>query len=121
VYVKIIKHRDSYCLNGFEGPDLKNRSNYIEKRTYPRLIINTLLTYTLIGSSDLFSGMCNNMSHSGIHFSAQNTIPVGTSLEVSIDLQNDKLRPLKAVVEVVRVDATAVSTFGIAGKIVEYK
>jgi hypothetical protein len=104
-----------------EEPDLKSRSSYSEKRAYPRLIINTDLTYTLTGSSDLFSGMCNNMSHSGIHFSTQNTIPLGTSLEVRIDSRNDKLRPMKAVVEVIRVDAAPDSTFGIAGKIIEYK
>lgn len=85
------------------------------------MVLKTNLTYTLAGSSNLFAGMCNNLSHSGIHFSTQNVLSEGSSLEVTIDPTNNKLRPLKAVVEVIRVDADTGSTFGIAGKIVEYK
>ncbi|KPJ99057.1 MAG: hypothetical protein AMK71_10355 [Nitrospira bacterium SG8_35_4] len=95
--------------------------NYIEKRAYPRVVINSDLTYTLDGSSNLFSGMCNNLSHSGIHFSTQNELSAGSSLEITIDPRSDKIRPLKAVVEVIRVDVEAGRTFGIAGKIVNYK
>jgi len=95
--------------------------SYIEKRSYPRMVLKTDLTYTLTGSGNLFSGMCNNLSHSGIHFSTGNALPAGSSLEVTIDSRNDKIRPLKAVVEVIRVDAGTGGTFGIAGKIVAYK
>jgi hypothetical protein len=85
------------------------------------MLLKTDLMYTLTGSSDLFSGMCNNLSHSGIHFSTQNVLSEGSSLEVTIDPKNNKIRPLKAVVEVIRVSADTGSTFDIAGKIVEYK
>jgi hypothetical protein len=85
------------------------------------MILKTDLTYTLPGSRNLFSGMCNNLSHSGIHFSTENPLSAGNSLEITIDPKSDKFRPLKAVVEVIRVDADTGSTFGVAGKIVNYK
>ena len=100
---------------------MKDRMSYIEKRSYPRLQLKTDLTYTLTGSNSLFSGMCNNLSHSGIHFSTQNVLSEGSSLEVTIDSKNEKIRPLKASVEVIRINADAGGTYGIAGKIMEYK
>jgi hypothetical protein len=84
-------------------------------------MLKTELTYTLTGNSNLFSGMCNNLSHSGIHFSTQNVLSEGSSLDVTIDPKNNKFRPLKAVVEVIRINVDIGSTYGIAGKIVEYK
>ena len=100
---------------------MKNRMSYIEKRSYPRMVLLTNLTYTITGSSSLFSGMCNNLSHSGIHFSTQNVLSKGSSLEVTIDSQNEKIRPLKASVEVIRINANVGGTYGVAGKIVEYR
>jgi hypothetical protein len=85
------------------------------------MTINTDLTYILTGKPQLYSGFCNNLSHTGIHFSTQNAIAEGTSLEIMIDPLSKKLSPLKATVEVIRTAPTADNSFGIAGKIVEYK
>lgn len=104
-----------------EVSTLKDRRSFTEKRAYPRMIMNTDLTYTLPGNSQLYAGFCNNLSHSGIHFSTQNALSAGTSLDVTIKPQSDKLSPLKARVEVIRVDPGADSAFGIAGRVVEYK
>jgi len=95
--------------------------SYIEKRSYPRMALKTDLTYTLAGNSNVFAGHCNNLSHTGIHFSTQNAVEKGTSLELTIDSKNNRISPLRAVVEVIRIDADTGSTFGLAGKIVEYK
>jgi hypothetical protein len=65
--------------------------------------------------------MCNNLSHSGIHFSTQNVLSEGSALEITIDPKNDMIKPLKASVEVIRINVDSGGTYGIAGKIIEYK
>jgi len=85
------------------------------------MILNTDLSYTLTGTSQVYSGFCNNLSHTGIHFSAQNPVPEGTSLEITIEPQDNKIRPLRATVEVIRIDHSSDNTVGIAGRIVAYK
>lgn len=97
------------------------RRSYTEKRAFPRLSINTDLTFILPGTSQVYSGFCNNLSHSGIHFSTRDAIPEGTSLDITIDPKNDKISPLRATIEVIRIDPSSDDTVGIAGKIVEYK
>ena len=85
------------------------------------MIVRTDLTYTLTAKPQVYAGFCNNLSHSGIHFSTQNTLDEGTSLEIIIAPQGNKITPLKATVEVIRIDPSADNTIGVAGKILAYK
>ncbi len=92
-----------------------------EKRAFPRMDIKADMAYTISGKSSAYPGFCNNLSHSGIHFSTQNALSVGNSLEITLDPMGTTINALRAMVEVLRVDFIGDNSYGVAGKIVEYK
>ena len=92
-----------------------------EKRAFPRLDIKAVMAYTISGRSGAYSGFCNNLSHSGIHFSTPNSLSEGNSLEITLDPMGTTINALRAKVEVLRVDFVGDNSYGVAGKIVEYK
>jgi hypothetical protein len=92
-----------------------------EKRAFPRMDIKAVMAYTISTKSGAYSGFCNNLSHSGIHFSTQNALSEGNSLEVTLDPMGTNINALRAIVEVLRVDFVGDNSYGVAGKIVEYK
>jgi hypothetical protein len=83
--------------------------------------INAEITFTLPGEVDSYSGQCRNLSHSGIMFITEKALPEGESLEVTIDTRSDKFKPMKALVEIIRVEPREDNQYETAGIIKEYK
>ncbi len=93
---------------------------YTEKRDFPRMNIETGLTYTRTQDQGLYSGVCKNLSHSGILFETELDLEPGESVVVNMDTQNSKFIPLKARAEVIRVNPSS-NQYTVACRIVEYQ
>ena len=91
-----------------------------EKRAFPRMDIKADMAFTVSGKSGAYTGHCNNLSHSGIHFSTPNALTKGNSLEITLDPMGTNINVLRAIVEVLRVDFVGDNSYGVAGKIVRY-
>lgn len=91
-----------------------------EKRKYPRLTINADLTYTRFHDNNMHSGFCKNLSYTGILFITEQNLSPGDSVVVTLDTKSSNFTPLKARVEVVRIEP-ADNKYTVAGKITEYK
>ena len=100
---------------------LRVGANFKEKREYARMAIDAELSCTLLGEGTSFSGKGRNISHSGIQFETDNLLAPGTSLEISIDSQSNKIMPMTATVNVLRVEPLEKTGFRVAGTIVEFK
>ena len=79
------------------------------------------LTYSLPSESKMYTGQCNNLSHSGIQFRTEKLLQEGTSLEVTIDTKSEKFKPMNAIVEILRVESADNNEYNVAGKILEYR
>ena len=93
---------------------------YDEKRLFCRLEINAELTFMLPGNDSYYKGMCKNLSHSGIMFTTAQSLSEGQSLEVTIDTKSNKFQPMKALVEIIRVEPYGNEQYRSAGIIKEY-
>lgn len=83
--------------------------------------INAEITYTLQDNDSIYKGQCNNLSHSGIMFTTEHALPEGQSLELTIDTKSNKFQPMKALVEIIRVEPSGDDQYRNAGIIKEYK
>lgn len=96
--------------------------DYDEKRDFIRMSAEHALEYREVGSGETRSGICHNLSATGILFSSDHAIAEGTQLEVSITPQVSVVSPFNAVVEVIRSHPNgAEGRFSIAGKITAIK
>lgn len=102
---------------------LKLGPEYNEKRLFCRMKIDAAVDYTIPGDSTLYKGYCRNLSHSGILFNTANILSEGKSIEVLIDTKSDKFKPMKATVEILRVepDDSGDHRYRVAGRILEFK
>ncbi|MFQ5470723.1 MAG: PilZ domain-containing protein [Gammaproteobacteria bacterium] len=80
--------------------------NVNEKRNFPRLRVNSALTYSEVQSSDKRTGIVNDLSGNGINFVANEPIVIGTLLDIHVDAGTEATPPLDAIIEVVRSDPT---------------
>ena len=93
-----------------------------EKRDFIRMEAQHSLQFSEIGTENLQIGTCHNLSATGIMFTAESAIPMGTELEVNITPQYALTSPFDAVVKVVRSGPNgSPDTFAIAGKITSIK
>lgn len=90
-----------------------------EKRAYQRMPIESPLTYSVDGQSNLYSGFCKNLSHSGIFFTTEQSLSKGQSISVTLGSKSEQFNPMKASIEIIRVQFSNDSKFGIAGKILK--
>lgn len=92
--------------------------DYDEKRDFIRMGADHDLEYQLGGSSERKSGVCKNLSATGILFTTDASIPTGTRLTVNISPRYSVVAPFNAEIEVLRAvpDGTG-GQFNIAGKI----
>ncbi|NOZ68885.1 MAG: PilZ domain-containing protein [Deferribacteres bacterium] len=95
--------------------------HYDEKRLFCRLTVDAELTYTIAGEDGTYKGQCRNLSHTGIQFVTDQALPEGKAIEVVIDTKSVKFNPMKAVVEVVRVEPSGDSRYKTAGIIKKYR
>lgn len=68
-------------------------------------------------SNHLFSGRCIDLSHTGLQFETSEPVSEGEILSVTIDLGNDKFQPMKAVLDVKRVEITDSGQYRAAGQL----
>ena len=97
------------------------RWKHDDKRRFGRLEVDAELTYIVTDDNTTYSGRCKNLSHSGIQFITENALSEGKSVEVTIDTGSSKFKPMKARVEIIRVEPSEDNCYRAAGIIVEYK
>ena len=96
-------------------------SRYDEKRLFCRMHVDAEISFTIPGDNSSFKGQCRNLSHSGIQFITGQALSEGQSLEIVIDTKSDKFQPMKALVEIIRVEPSEDNQYETAGIIKEYK
>lgn len=75
---------------------------YDEKRNFIRMKINTLVKVSSEGKE--FVARCKDLSGSGMLILAEESVALGSTVEVCIEPETEKHQPFRASGEVVRVD-----------------
>lgn len=94
---------------------------YGERRGFHRMTINSEITFAVNGAENIFKGFCMNLSHSGILFETKEPLSTSQSLNITIDTGSSRFKPLKAAVNIIRVEQTADERYAVAGEIIEFK
>ncbi len=81
--------------------------NVAENRKYPRMAIDCGITYRCVDTDQVKEAVAKNISGNGVLFVADEEPAVGTLMEIRIQPGTLSIPPLKAIVEVVRVDTVA--------------
>ncbi len=92
-------------------------NEFRERRNHFRMTMNAELNYSIRGKKTTYKGTCKDMSHSGIKLETKKALTIGTVLNVEIDLGNKKFKPVKAELEVIRIEKAKSNHFAVAGKI----
>lgn len=82
---------------------------YSEKRNFIRMKINAPVEVT--AGNEKFTARCKDLSGSGILIQTEQALALGTSVEICIPQEGEKLLPFRASGEVVRVDPVNPSGF----------
>ncbi len=94
--------------------------NNSEKRDFPRMAIGTELTFNISGENKTFKGFCKNLSHTGIQFDTAEALSEAKLLEVVIDSKTDKFQPMKATINVIRVEQITDKQYRVSGEILDF-
>ncbi len=81
---------------------LSERS-YEEKRSFIRMRVDTMVTFTKLEGKERYEGRCRNLSGAGMLLETEKKLEIGDRLKVTIPSEGPEFSPLDAVVEVVRV------------------
>lgn len=92
---------------------------FTEKRDYQRMSIDKPLTFTLDDHSELYAGFCKNLSHTGIMFITEQHLSEGHSIKVTMGSKTEQFKPLRASVEIVRVEPNGNNRYEIAGRLID--
>ncbi len=92
-----------------------------EKREYFRMRIDSEFTYHIPDKNRTLSGVCKNLSHTGIQFETTYALTEGQSIEATLDSKDSRFKPLNARVNVIRIEKTDNNLYRVAGEIIEYK
>ena len=91
--------------------------NRVEKRAFARMTVDCEVTFREPGETRVRTGRGRNLSANGILFVTDRAIDVGTELEINVMPSSDSISPLKALLEVVRLESSAnAEQFTIAGR-----
>ena len=90
-----------------------------EKRGFPRMTMNTPITFSFNGEDIGRNGFCKDLSHTGICFTTKNIHSEKTHLELTIDTNYSGFKPFKAKVEILRSELAG-TEYSVAGKILTY-
>jgi len=99
---------------------LKIGPEHSEKRNFTRMAVNAELTYSITGDNQIYTAECRDLSHTGILFITEQSLSNGQTLEITIDVTYSKFEPMKAIVEVIRVESSG-NKFSVGCKILEFK
>lgn len=86
-----------------------DQRSYNEKRNFIRMKINTPVQ--VIAGDETFVARCKDLSGSGVLIQTDRALALGTTIEIRIEQDGDKLLPFRASGEVVRVDPVNPSGF----------
>ena len=81
--------------------------DYDEKRDYFRMAADCPLSFTIHGDETLYNGQCINLSAGGVRFHSETVVEPGSLVEINITPDKSVVPPLKAVIEIIRRDATS--------------
>lgn len=87
-----------------------------ERRAFKRLPVNCSVVVREPGGLELGRGNSKNLSGGGILFTVEQSVHVGTELEVSLVPGLDRMPPMTALIKVVRVERES-DDYAIAGSI----
>ncbi len=77
-----------------------------EKRSFIRLKIDTMVTFTITGgSSERYQGRCKNISGAGLLIETEKKLKVGTRISVTVPSENSEFSNLNTTAEVIRCNA----------------
>ena len=85
--------------------DLANNRDYIEKRDFIRMKIDTPAKVTVTDDQGDFTGICRDLSGGGMSLDVEKVVPVGTEIRVVIASDHGHNPILKARAKVTRVEA----------------
>ena len=77
--------------------------NYSEKRDFIRMHVDTPIS--LLKDGQTFSGICLDLSSTGMQVEASTSLQLGDRVHVSIPSEHNELKGLDAETEVVRVES----------------
>ena len=77
--------------------------SYEEKRSFIRMRVDTMVTFTKLEGKERYEGRCRNLSGAGMLLETEKKLEIGDRLKVTIPSEGPEFSPLDAVVEVVRV------------------
>ena len=91
-------------------------SDFPEKRGFVRMPIDCELSFSPLDGAETYQGKVINLSAGGILFASEQSIEIGTRLEIVLTPANSVTPPMQARVVVARVEARE-SLFEIACQI----
>jgi len=90
-----------------------------ERRDFIRMEMDTGLSFKRDGSATVYSGRCLDLSHTGMQIETETVLSTGERIAVSLDLGNPQFEPMRAHLEVLRVEERPDGGYLIAGKILD--
>jgi hypothetical protein len=82
--------------------------------------VNAELTFIIPGQKESHIGFCKDLSHTGINFVTDRALSEGQSVEVTLNTNSDKFKPMTASVEIIRVVSTEYNKYTVVGKILKF-
>ena len=98
-YPEQMNHSEHYGENIMT---LGNRS-FEEKRSFIRMKIDAMVSFSIEGKQERYEGRCKNISGAGLLLESAKKIPIGTRIQVTIPSESRDLDNLQAQVEIIRV------------------
>lgn len=95
--------------------------DYSEKRDFIRMRVNAQLTIRREDNQATLTGICRDLSGTGMLVEVQESIPEGTRLYTSLPSQNDSFPAFESLVTVVRCDPKENGTYLVGVSIDEVK
>ena len=91
--------------------------DYEEKRNFRRMALDCPIAYRSPDSATPSYGSVRDLSATGLSFSADQPQTPGAPLEIHIEPGSARIRPLRALIEVIRCQPLAGGGYEIAAKI----
>lgn len=82
-------------------------SAYQEKRDFIRMRVDSPVTMAIQGETEALSGICRDLSGGGMLVEVDQTLPVGTELNVTLASSHGHAPVLQATAEVARITELA--------------
>ena len=88
-----------------------------ERRQHFRMTMDAKLTFHVRGKKSTYKGICKDLSQGGIKFETNKALTIGTTLDVTIDLGSPKFKPMKAELEIIRIEKAENNNYAASGKV----